>query len=63
MVPRGVNDLLDRLSTTPPMLLDDDLGLRVVAVGRVALQRDSAVRLVGLMALLLGVFECAPVIV
>ena len=63
MVPRSINDLLDRFRTTTPMILDYDLGLRVVAVGRVALKWDSSVGLVALVAFLLGVFECTPVIV
>lgn len=63
MVPRSINYLLNRFRTATPMVLDYDLGLRVVAVSRVTLKWDSSVGLVGLMAFLLGVFECAPVIV
>ena len=63
MVPRSINDLLDRFRTAAPMVLDYDLGLLVVAVGRVALKWDSSVGLVVFMAFLLGVFEIAPVIV
>ena len=63
MVPRSINNLRDRFRTTTPMLLDYDLGLSVVAVRRVALKWDSSVGLVALVVFLLGVFECAPVIV